>query len=204
MHPNDVKFNINEGEQSDAELVENCKFELPHQARSFRQLMKRYHNKVLSKAESMLGSLDDAKDATQEIFLKVYANLPKFELRSSFSTWLYIVTVNTCLNIIDKRKRSPHWWMTEDIENVYVEQEESEIFLIMGKGVEKKDVAECIERTLNDVGKEDRHILELRFLDELDYDSIATKLSIGLSAMKMRLKRARESFRKLFERQCLG
>ena len=166
--------------------------------------MERYLPRVQSKAESMLGSVEDAKDMTQEIFLKVYSNLGRFEMKSSFSTWLYIITVNTCLNLIDKRNRSPQWWLTEDIDSEFVQQEESEIMIIMGKGVERKDVRECIEDTLSDIEDKDREILEMRFLEELDYQTIATKCNIGLSAMKMRLKRAREKFRMTFEDQCMG
>ena len=166
--------------------------------------MERYQSKVLAKSESMLDSAEDAKDMTQEIFLKVYNNLPKFGMKASFSTWLYIITVNTCLNLIEKRKRNPQWWLTEDIDSGFTQQEESEILMIMGKGVERADIRECVEQTLDDVGESDKEILELRFLEELDYHTIAEKLKIGLSAMKMRLKRAREQFRRLFEEQCMG
>jgi len=78
--------------------------------------MERYQRRVQLKAESMLGNSEDAKDMTQEIFLKVYRSIGKFGMKSSFSTWLYIITVNTCLNLIDKRNRNPQWWLTEDID----------------------------------------------------------------------------------------
>ena len=189
---------------SDEELVLNCKYELPYESRSFQVLMKRYQNKVLAKAETMLDSLEDAKDLTQEIFLKVYQNLPQFGMKASFSTWLYIITVNTCLNHIEKRKRSPQWWLTEDIDSQFSKQEDNEIFMIMGKAVERNDVRECIEQTLIDIDDSHQKILEMRFLEELDYQTIAEKLEIGLSAMKMRLMRAREAFRTKFEDQCMG
>jgi len=189
---------------SDEELVLNCKYELPYETRSFRVLIERYQERVLAKAESMLGNLEDARDQTQEIFLRVYNNLPKFGMKSSFSTWVYIITVNTCLNLIDKRKRSPHWWLTEELDDDFAQKEESEIFLLMGKGVEKSDVSECIEETFKEIGDANREILELRFLEELDYQTVADKMKIGLSAMKMRLKRAREAFRAEFEMRCMG
>jgi len=188
----------------DEELVINCRYELPYEARSFRVLMERYQVKVRAKAESMLENAEDAKDLTQEIFLKVYNALPKFAMKSSFSTWLYIITVNACLNHIDKRNRNPQWWLTEEIDSHYMQQEESEILTIMGKGVERADIRECIEGTMADIGDANREIIELRFLEEHDYQTIADKLKIGLSAMKMRLKRAREQFRQAFENQCMG
>lgn len=189
---------------SDHELVENCKFELPYESRSFRVLMDRYQNKVMAKAESMLNNVEDAKDMTQEIFIKVYNNLPRFAMKAKFSTWLYIITVNSCLSLIDKRQRSPQWWLTEELDDSFVEKEESEIFTILGKGIEREGAMECIEETLQEIDDGHRSVLQLRFLEELNYQAIADRLKIGLSAMKMRLKRAREEFREQFEAQCLG
>lgn len=189
---------------SDNELVMNCKYELPYESRSFRVLMTRYQSKVMAKAESMLNNVEDAKDMTQEIFIKVYNNLPRFAMKAKFSTWVYIITVNSCLSLIDKRRRNPQWWLTEDLDDAFVEQEESEIFTILGKGIEREGAMECIEETLQEIEDDHRSVLELRFLQELDYQSIADRLKIGLSAMKMRLKRAREEFRQQFEAQCLG
>jgi RNA polymerase sigma-70 factor (ECF subfamily) len=195
----------NLSELDDKELVLRAQVELPYNTSSFKVLMLRYQAKVLAKSEQMLGNKEDAKDTTQEIFIKVLNNLPKFRMKASFSTWIYIITVNTCLKQIEKRKRSPHWWLTTDIDDLEIAQkEEEEIFFILGQGVEKSDVGECIEATLEDIGEKNHKVLALRFLEELDYQEIADKLDLGLSALKMRLKRAREKFREQFERECMG
>ncbi|MEZ5359167.1 MAG: sigma-70 family RNA polymerase sigma factor [Candidatus Zixiibacteriota bacterium] len=190
---------------SDRDLVIQARQELPYNSRSFKELMLRYQSKVNAKAASMVENSEDAKDITQEVFLKIYNNLPKFQMKASFSTWVYIITVNTCLKHIEKRKRNPQWWMTDDISDLdVVQKEEEEIFFIMGKGVEVKDIGECIEATLDEMPERHQKVLALRFLDELDYQQMADKLELGLSALKMRLKRARERFREEFENQCMG
>ena len=191
-------------ELTDKELVLRSHYELPYESRSFKELMKRYQKKSFSKVMSMLRNEDDAKDIVQDIFIKVYNNLPKFKMNSSFSTWLYIITVNTTLNFIEKQKRKPTWWLTDNIEMEFVQQEETEIMYIIGKGVEKEDVGECIEETLTKMNISDKEVLELRFFDEHDYQTISEKIGISLSAMKMRLKRAREEFRSKFELNCMG
>ena len=189
---------------SDKELVLRSRYELPYETRAFKELMNRYQNKVYAKVISMLKNEEDTKDLIQEIFIKVFNNLPKFKMNSSFSTWLYIITVNTTLNHIEKQKRKPTWWLTEDYDLEFCQQEESEIMHIMGKGVEAEDVGVCIEETLEKLTESDKKILEMRFFDELDYQTISEKIGIGLTAMKMRLKRAREEFRMKFELNCMG
>ena len=189
---------------SDKELVLRSRYELPYETRAFKELMNRYQNKVYAKVISMLKNEEDTKDLIQEIFIKVFNNLPKFKMNSSFSTWLYIITVNTTLNYIENQKRKPTWWLTEDYDLEFCQQEESEIMHIMGKGVEAEDVGVCIEETLEKLTESDKKILEMRFFDELDYQTISEKIGIGLSAMKMRLKRAREEFRMKFELNCMG
>ena len=186
--------------RSDEELVRACCGELPYVATSFRVLMNRYKDRVYSKAVGMLGNEEDAKDVTQEVFVKLLDALPKFQFKSAFSTWLYSITVNTCLHQIDKRKRSPQWWLTEDIDEMQAsEAMEAELFGVMSQRVDRPELAHRIEATLEGLPRQTRDVLELRFMDELDYQSIANQLELGLSATKMRLKRAREDFRRAYE-----
>ena len=185
---------------ADELLVKQAKQELPYETGAFRDLTNRYKGKVLAKAVSMLDNIDDAKDMTQEVFIKVFNNLPHFELKSSFSTWLYTITVNTCLNHIDKRKRSPQWWMTEDIDDMEISlQDDESMFMLVADSLERQELRQQIDHTLEQLDDSVRHILTLRFIDELDYQTIADKLNLGLSATKMRLKRARQDFRSTFE-----
>jgi RNA polymerase sigma-70 factor (ECF subfamily) len=185
---------------ADELLVKQAQQELPYQTGAFRDLINRYKDKVLAKAVSMLDNIDDAKDMTQEVFIKVFNNLPHFELKSSFSTWLYTITVNTCLNHIDKRKRSPQWWMTEDIDDMEISQRDDEsMFMLVADSLEQQELRQQIDHTLEQLDDSVRQILTLRFIDELDYQTIADKLELGLSATKMRLKRARQDFKSTFE-----
>ncbi|MBI3111716.1 MAG: sigma-70 family RNA polymerase sigma factor [Ignavibacteriales bacterium] len=77
-------------------------------AMAFEQLVYRYDRQVLSIAARYVQSAEDAKDIYQEVFLRVYRALPKFELRSEFSTWLFRITTNVCLTHRSRRKRHTH------------------------------------------------------------------------------------------------
>lgn len=86
---------------TDTELIEQY---LRGNFSAFEQLIFRYDKQVLSIASRYTQSSDDAKDIYQEVFLRVFKHLSKFEKRSEFSTWLYRITTNVCLSYRAKRK----------------------------------------------------------------------------------------------------
>lgn len=75
---------------------------------AFEALVNRYKNQVFTSAFFITGNSHDASDAAQEVFLKIYKSLHKFAGRSKFSTWLFRLTTNTCIDLIRKRKRITH------------------------------------------------------------------------------------------------
>lgn len=81
---------------------------------AFEQLVYRYDKQVLSIAARYVQSSEDAKDIYQEVFLRVYRALPKFQLRSEFSTWLFRITTNVCLTHRSRRKRHTHTSLNQD------------------------------------------------------------------------------------------
>lgn len=81
---------------------------------AFEQLVQRYDKRVFTIAAAYVNSAEDAKDIYQEVFIRVYRALPKFELRSEFSTWLYRITTNVCLTHRAKSRRHQHASLEED------------------------------------------------------------------------------------------
>jgi RNA polymerase sigma-70 factor (ECF subfamily) len=75
---------------------------------AFEELVQRYDKQVLTIAAGYVQSSDDAKDIYQEVFLRVYRNLSKFQMRSEFSTWLFRITTNVCLTHRSRSKRQSH------------------------------------------------------------------------------------------------
>lgn len=187
-------------EMTDAELVLIAKAELPYKTTAFEILLNRYRQKIFGKILSMVKHKEEAYDVMQEVFVKIFNSLPKFEMRSSFSTWIYTITVNTCLNHLEKLQRRPWWWIIDNVEDVQREQfiDES-TFLQVETALEQEDTRKRIEEALGQLGEKASQIIRLRYFEEMDYKSIADELGIGLSAAKMRLKRAREEFKTAFE-----
>ena len=72
---------------------------------AFNILVGRYQSKIINTAYGMLSSREDAYDAAQEVFIRVYRNIESFKGNSAFSTWIYRITTNTCTDILRKRQR---------------------------------------------------------------------------------------------------
>src|SRR5438270_9350100 len=92
---------------TDEELVARCKSELPRDTRSYEMLVQRYMNRVYRLVYQVVSNKEEAEDITQEVFVKVYNGLHKFEQQSSFSSWLYRIATNSTLDALDKIKRHP-------------------------------------------------------------------------------------------------
>jgi len=90
-------------ESSLFDIISGCK-EGDHY--SFRELYDMYKDRVYTTSRRMLGNSDDAEDAAQEIFLKIFHNIKKFRGDSSLLTWIYRITVNTCIECIRKRRKN--------------------------------------------------------------------------------------------------
>jgi RNA polymerase sigma-70 factor (ECF subfamily) len=84
---------------------------------AFEQLVFRYDRQVLNIAASYVNNAEDAKDVYQEVLLRVYRSLRKFQFRSEFSTWLYRITTNVCLTHRSRRKRRTHTSMDQEMES---------------------------------------------------------------------------------------
>lgn len=84
---------------------------------AFEQLVFRYDKQVLNIAASYVSSAEDAKDVYQEVLLRVYRGLKKFQFRSEFSTWLYRITTNVCLTHRSRRKRHTHTSLDQEMES---------------------------------------------------------------------------------------
>lgn len=185
---------------SDEELVKRCKTELPFVSTAFEVLVNRYKDTVFTKVLGMVRHPQDAEDVTQEVFLKVYDALPNFQMKASFKTWIYVIAANTSLTYIDRRKRKRWWWLTEDLGEIHeAEKEDKSLFMEIGLSLEREELRKRIDQIMEKLKQAHREVLKLRYYEELDYESIAKKLHIKLSAVKMRLKRAREEFKTHYE-----
>lgn len=158
----------------------------------FEILYDRYANKVYRKCILMVNDLVIAQDLSQDIMIKAFLNLSKFEGRSSFSTWVYNITYNYCVDFLRKKKRNRVSELDEKFHNKVDGAKELE---------DKEEIELEIERLKSLLPKlqdMDRAILIMRYLEEKPVKEIMNIIGQGESATKMRLKRARDRMRKLY------
>ena len=166
-------------------------------AEAFEQLVLQYQNPIYNLCLRITGNPEDAADMTQESFLKAWRNLESFHFEAAFSTWLYRLASNTCLDFLRSAKRRRKLSLT-------VEDESGESQLL-----DLPDPAPTPEASLltneenarlgaamEQLDPEQRRILTLRVVNDLSYTEIAAVLNIKEGTVKSRLARARESLRK--------
>ncbi|WP_445732303.1 RNA polymerase sigma factor [Mariniflexile sp.] len=152
----------------------------------FEILYDRYSRLVFNKCYGFAKDEDEAKDLTQDVFLKLFVKLASFKATSKFSTWLYAFTYNHCVNYVTRNtakrieKKSVDY---ADIENISDAEDDSG-FLEMK--VEK------LQAALELISPDEKMILLLKYQDFLSIKDIESVLDIGESAVKMRLKRAKD------------
>ena len=180
-------------EQSDEDLLSAALNAPEGDLRAFEELIQRHQRRVVANCRYLTRDEAHFEDLAQEVFVKAFFGLRGFEGRSSFRHWLQRIKVNHCLNHLKKNRDS-----------VSIDDESAGSFheLQVRPEVEAAlDAAEDrqrIDQILTSMPDTLRVPLVMCDMDELSYEEIANSLGIGLSAAKMRIKRARERFRSLY------
>lgn len=163
---------------------------------AFGQLVEQYQDRVYNLALRMCGNRDDAFDLAQDAFFRAWRGLAGFQFESSFSTWLFRLTANVCLDWLRAKKRRPTVSLTT------VDDEDEEVQLDLpdpGKSPEELLLAAedraALMKALNDLPVEYREILTLRAINDLSYAEIAGILKLREGTVKSRLSRARTALR---------
>lgn len=153
----------------------------------FGKLYDRYAKMVYNKCYGFAKSEDEAEDLTQDVFLQLFIKLRTFKGKSKFSTWLYSFTYNFCVNYVNRdrqRKIQDNSIQVESTEYKLSEEVPDESLYEMKTDKLKKAMAL--------IPAEDKSILLLKYQDGASIKELVTLLEIGESAVKMRLKRAKE------------
>lgn len=184
-------------ERTDEELVEMAQNATSGDLRAYDLLVTRWQERVLANCRYLTRSPDDSEDLAQEVFVKGFFHLSKFEGRSTFGTWIRRIKVNHCLNFLRSKKNRT--MVDADDEVVVSGAPEMHVAPTAVRQTENLDRQEAIRQVLDEMPDTLRLPLLLRDLDGLSYQEIADTLEIGLSATKMRIKRAREQFREIYD-----
>lgn len=154
----------------------------------FGILYDRYSKKVYNKCFGFVKNEEEAKDLTQDLFLKLFIKLSSFKGQSKFSTWLYSLAYNFCVNYI---KRNKDKMMSDASDPI----EDHDYYLTAADDIDDQELYEMkankLEQALELIPPEDKVILLLKYQDDVPLKILCQLLDAEESAIKMRLKRAK-------------
>lgn len=162
---------------------------------AFDELVAAYQNKVIHISYSMLSDYEDACDASQEVFVKVYRSIANFRGESSLSTWIYRITKNVCMDFMRKRKEKALSIddEKEDAPKLEIEDEtKSPEYL-----AEKNETVLMVRQAIDMLEENQKVILTMYDIEGMSYDEISETLEIPAGTVKSRLNRARQKLRKI-------
>lgn len=160
---------------------------------AFRMIVQKYKDVSLSLACSILKDENDAEDALQEAFLKVFKSIDKFRFDSLFSTWLYRVVVNTCLHAKEKQKGKTNIAITHaSLDNVEQKSGHESALDSERRGY--------IVRALNEMKYEEALMLRLYYLCDLSIGDIVKITNFSESNIKVILHRGRKNLYNILEK----
>ncbi len=168
------------------------------QAKAFSELVRRHHVRIFHTAFGMVGNREDADDLAQLAFIKAFQSLHQFKGQSLFSTWLYRISINCCLDWIKSQQRKydvkmdDDWWHRQaDGEALFAGTKQTDYM------VEPGELRDFLARAMSQMPPIFRSVLVLRELNGLSYQEIASIEGCSVGTVKSRLFRARAQLRKL-------
>ena len=164
---------------------------------AFAGLVSAYEGKIYNLALRYLGSREDAMDASQEVFLRVFRFLPGFQEESGFSTWIYRIGVNVCKDMLHRRlKRAEQTLEGPDEEDEGRPVDVPDLRYDPERIMEGVELRQALSDAILALPEQQREIIILRDIRGLSYEEIALALALEAGTVKSRLFRARESLRK--------
>lgn len=162
---------------------------------AFEQLVLAYQKRVFALTLRMCGNPEDAAEAAQEAFLAAWQGLGAFREEASFSTWLYRLASNACVDLLRRegRHRSS---AGPSLDDEALSLEPADSAPTPQEAVERAELRERIEEGLRALSPEYRQVLILREMHQLSYEEIGQALSLDLGTVKSRISRGRKRLQK--------
>jgi RNA polymerase sigma-70 factor, ECF subfamily len=177
------------GAVDDRELVRRAQGE---DQEAFEELVRRHQHRVFAVAGGILRRREDVEDIAQQVFVKAYFSLKRFDQRAAFSTWLYKITVNECWDMLRKKKVRPLVY-----ESDLSEEQARQVIAAEEKGGGGPDISDRletrqrVENLLEGLDERDRLMLILKEVEGFAVEEIAQVLDLNANTVKVRLFRAR-------------
>jgi RNA polymerase sigma factor (sigma-70 family) len=184
--------NLSDRGKRDLELVDQA---LAGDQKAYAKLMSIYREHVFYLILKMVSNRDDAEDLTIEAFGKAFNNLEQYKPQYAFSTWLFRIASNNCIDFIRKQKKNK----TISIDQGFAGEDGDEYTIdIEAEGLNPEEElmkdrrSDEMQRIVQRLEPKYRRLVELRYFEELSYEEISDELEMPMGTVKTRLFRARE------------
>ncbi len=187
---------------SRSEDSRNIKRALKGDQASYRAILKKYHDQVYNLLYRMVHDKDEVEDLTQEAFIKAFNSLQNFNEEFAFSTWLYKIATNNCIDYIRKKKLA-----TFSIDKPIASKDGEYSYEIPDSSYEpdKSLIAgqrtKILQEAVNGLPEKYRQVILMRHSDDMDYQEIADTLQLPLGTVKAHIFRAREILHKRLKKK---
>ncbi len=178
--------------EGDTEIIRRCQ---QGDQDAYQELVKRYQQKAIWVAYQMVGNYEEARDISQEAFLRVYKSIHKFNLLSNFYTWLYRIVVNLCIDHLRKQGQRSRPVSLDDVGDISAQTPS------LDRNLEKDELLAKIYQVLNQMPEKYRTILVLRDIEDYDCKEVADILACNHNTVRWRLFRGRQLFKSIWEKQ---
>ncbi|MDZ7722185.1 MAG: RNA polymerase sigma factor [candidate division KSB1 bacterium] len=168
--------------------------------KTFKQLFNDHHDWVYNVCYRMSGSRAEAEDITQDVFVKIFHSIEKFRGEAKLSSWIYRITVNTCL----KKQRRKKLENLMSLEFMFQDKGKTQLPSpdhTPDQQVEISEKEQIVQRAIHQLSERQKTALILQRYEELSYDEIAAIMDISLSAVESLLRRAKENLAKILIHQ---
>ncbi len=196
----EVNPNLSEKAQIDFKLVKQA---VKGDQKAYAELMQRYKDSIYFMLLKMVNNRDDADDLTIEAFGKAFKNLHQYTPDYAFSTWLFKIATNNCIDFI-RRKKKMTFSIDKSMENDSGQEMQYEIkspMLDPEENMIKKQKAVVMRDVVEKLKPRYKRLVELRYFQERSYEEIADELQLPLGTVKAQLFRAREFLYQILKNQ---
>lgn len=181
-------------QRDDDRLVDQA---LNGDSRAFEILMEKHESKMYAVALRMCKNREDAQDCLQDAMLRIYKALPTFKGQSSFSTWAYRITMNTCLDDLRRKKVRQAQSLDQMLEVGWAPVDENNT---AERHVENSELKRNLSKAIQTLPEEMRAAVVLRDVQGFSYEEIANMLSTNVGTVKSRISRGREKLREILSK----
>ncbi len=168
---------------------------------AFGEIVKLYQKLVYNSVKSRLGNEDDTMDVCQDIFVKLWRTIGKYRGDCRFSTWVYRITVNACLDFLRHAKFTATepmpTYIDKDGDEVEAELADDTVAVSPEGAAVRKETVKLVRESIARLPSEQREVVVLRDLEGLSYEKIAEMLGLEVGTVKSRINRARLRLREI-------